>query len=95
MADTPAVETIGLSKTYGGGVRALVDLDLRVEQGEVFGYLGPNGAGKSTTIRLLLGPHPPDVRPRVRPRAGHADERRRGSQGSPATSPATSAWPTA
>jgi ABC-2 type transport system ATP-binding protein len=55
MADTPAVETSGLSKTYGGGVRALVDLDLRVERGEVFGYLGPNGAGKSTTIRLLLG----------------------------------------
>ena len=54
-ADAPAVETHGLSKTYPGGVRALVDLDLRVEQGEVFGYLGPNGAGKSTTIRLLLG----------------------------------------
>jgi ABC-2 type transport system ATP-binding protein len=51
----PAIETSGLCKTYGGGVRALVDLDLRVERGEVFGYLGPNGAGKSTTIRLLLG----------------------------------------
>lgn len=50
----PAIETVGLSKTYGGKVRALVDLDLRVERGEVFGYLGPNGAGKSTTIRLLL-----------------------------------------
>jgi ABC-2 type transport system ATP-binding protein len=55
MAETSAVETFGLSKTYAGGVRALVDLDLRVELGEVFGYLGPNGAGKSTTIRLLLG----------------------------------------
>jgi ABC-2 type transport system ATP-binding protein len=50
-----AIETFGLSKTYGGGIRALVGLDLRVETGEVFGYLGPNGAGKSTTIRLLLG----------------------------------------
>jgi ABC-2 type transport system ATP-binding protein len=54
VADAPAIETVGLSKTYGDSVRALVDLDLRVERGEVFGYLGPNGAGKSTTIRLLL-----------------------------------------
>ena len=54
MAEPPAIETFGLSKTYGGDVRALVDLNLRVERGEVFGYLGPNGAGKSTTIRLLL-----------------------------------------
>jgi ABC-2 type transport system ATP-binding protein len=54
-ADPPAIEAFGLSKTYRGNVRALVDLDLRVERGEVFGYLGPNGAGKSTTIRLLLG----------------------------------------
>ena len=55
MPGQAAIETFGLSKTYGSGVRALVDLDLRVEAGEVFGYLGPNGAGKSTTIRLLLG----------------------------------------
>jgi ABC-2 type transport system ATP-binding protein len=54
MSEPAAIETSGLSKTYGGNVSALVDLDLRVEQGEVFGYLGPNGAGKSTTIRLLL-----------------------------------------
>jgi ABC-2 type transport system ATP-binding protein len=55
VPELPAIETFGLSKTYSGDVRALVDLDLRVEPGEVFGYLGPNGAGKSTTIRLLLG----------------------------------------
>ncbi len=35
-------------------MQALSGLDLRVEQGEIFGYLGPNGAGKSTTIRLLM-----------------------------------------
>jgi beta-exotoxin I transport system ATP-binding protein len=51
---TPAIETSGLSKTYRGGVQALVGLDLTIERGEVFGFLGPNGAGKSTTIRLLL-----------------------------------------
>jgi ABC-2 type transport system ATP-binding protein len=55
MSVAPAIETSGLGKTYPGGVQALVDLDLRVERGEVFGYLGPNGAGKSTTIRLLMG----------------------------------------
>ena len=49
MADVPAIETFGLSKTYSPGVQALDGLDLRVEPGEVFGYLGPNGAGKSTT----------------------------------------------
>ncbi|HEU6446173.1 MAG TPA: ABC transporter ATP-binding protein [Gaiellaceae bacterium] len=65
MADAPAMEMRGLSKTYASGVRALVDVDLRVERGEVFGYLGPNGAGKSTTIRLLL-----DL---IRPTAGRAD----------------------
>ena len=48
------VELSKLSKTYGDH-RALVDVDLEIHQGEVFGYLGPNGAGKTTTIRVLLG----------------------------------------
>jgi ABC-2 type transport system ATP-binding protein len=51
---TMAITAHALTKDYGGG-RGLFDLDLDVEQGEVFGYLGPNGAGKSTTIRLLMG----------------------------------------
>ena len=36
-------------------MRALADLDIEVDEGEIFGFLGPNGAGKSTAIRLLLG----------------------------------------
>jgi beta-exotoxin I transport system ATP-binding protein len=48
-----AIETFGLTKRYGS-VTAVRDLDLRVGQGQVFGFLGPNGAGKSTTIRMLL-----------------------------------------
>ena len=36
-------------------IRALHELTVSVEQGEIFGFLGPNGAGKTTTIRLLLG----------------------------------------
>jgi beta-exotoxin I transport system ATP-binding protein len=50
----PAIETQHLSKHYGR-VRALEDLSLRVDEGDVFGFLGPNGAGKTTTIRVLLG----------------------------------------
>jgi beta-exotoxin I transport system ATP-binding protein len=60
-----AIETFGLSKTYGGRVQALSGLDLRVDEGEVFGFLGPNGAGKSTSIRLLLG--------LIHPTAGRAE----------------------
>ncbi len=43
-----------LSKSFGS-VRALDELDLTLQPGEVHGFLGPNGAGKSTTIRVLLG----------------------------------------
>ncbi|MEU5880040.1 ABC transporter ATP-binding protein [Spirillospora sp. NPDC047279] len=53
MADA-AIRACGLTKRFGG-LTALDELELRVEQGEVFGCLGPNGAGKTTTIRLLLG----------------------------------------
>ena len=53
MQAGPVIATRGLSKDYGSG-RGLVELDLEVGQGEVFGLLGPNGAGKSTMLRLLL-----------------------------------------
>lgn len=43
-----------LTKTYGKH-RGVTDLNLTIEQGDIFGFLGPNGAGKSTTIRSLLG----------------------------------------
>ena len=49
-----AIQTIGLTKFYGKN-RGIQNLDLRVEEGEFFGFIGPNGAGKSTTIRTLLG----------------------------------------
>lgn len=52
-ADAPAIRTEGLTKFYGKR-RGIVEIDLEVRRGEIFGYLGPNGAGKSTTIRLLL-----------------------------------------
>jgi ABC-2 type transport system ATP-binding protein len=59
----PAIVTEGLTKHYGD-VEALIDLDLVVDNGEVFGFLGPNGAGKTTMIRTIL-----DL---IRPTAGRA-----------------------
>lgn len=48
-----AIDIDGLTKHYGDVV-AVNDLNLQVEEGEIFGFLGPNGAGKSTTIDILL-----------------------------------------
>jgi ABC-2 type transport system ATP-binding protein len=50
---TAVIRTEKLTKSYGSH-RGIVDVDLEVQQGEVFGFLGPNGAGKTTTIRILL-----------------------------------------
>lgn len=61
---TAAIRTVGLTKYYGKA-RGIVDVDLEVRPGEIFGFLGPNGAGKSTTIRVLL-----DL---IRPTSGRAE----------------------
>jgi ABC-2 type transport system ATP-binding protein len=50
----PVIDTHGLAKRYGR-TDALLDLTLRVDAGEIFGFLGPNGAGKTTAVKLLLG----------------------------------------
>jgi ABC-2 type transport system ATP-binding protein len=48
------VETSKLTKKYGG--KTVVDnLNLKIEEGQIFGFLGPNGAGKTTTILMMLG----------------------------------------
>ena len=47
------IRTERLTKSYGSH-RGIIDVDLEVQAGEVFGFLGPNGAGKTTTIRTLL-----------------------------------------
>ncbi len=60
---TAIIQTEKLTKSYGEH-RGIIDIDLTVDQGEVFGFLGPNGAGKTTTIRTLL-----DL---IRPTSGRA-----------------------
>jgi ABC-2 type transport system ATP-binding protein len=57
------IRTERLTKSYGVH-RGIVDVDLEVQAGEVFGFLGPNGAGKTTTLRTLL-----DL---IRPTSGRA-----------------------
>lgn len=48
------LETKNLTKTYKG-VNVVENLNLKIKEGEIYGFLGPNGAGKTTTIRMLLG----------------------------------------
>lgn len=47
------IKTDHLSKIYNGKIRAVDDLNIEIEKGEVYGFLGPNGAGKTTTINML------------------------------------------
>lgn len=49
----PVIETKDLTVYYGRR-RGIIDVDLEVQAGEIFGFLGPNGAGKTTTVRVLL-----------------------------------------
>jgi len=50
----PAIETTNLTRDFGQ-LRAVNQLNLRVEAGRFYGFLGPNGAGKSTTIKMFTG----------------------------------------
>ena len=48
------LETENLTKYYGKS-RGIIDINLKLSEGEIFGFIGPNGAGKTTTIRMLVG----------------------------------------
>lgn len=47
------IDITGLSKSYGKA-RGIENINLTINEGEIFGFIGPNGAGKSTTIRILM-----------------------------------------
>jgi len=51
----PVINIQNLTKTYAGGFRALKDVNLEIDRGEIFGLLGPNGAGKTTLINIVCG----------------------------------------
>ncbi|MGC8494973.1 MAG: ATP-binding cassette domain-containing protein [Syntrophobacteraceae bacterium] len=53
------LEVSGLNKRFGG-IRAVKEINLRVEEGEIVGLIGPNGSGKSTLLSLITGVHKPD-----------------------------------
>ncbi len=51
----PIISISKLTKTYASGHRALSEVDLQIEKGEIFALLGPNGAGKTTLINIVCG----------------------------------------
>ena len=50
----PAIKTVNLTRKFGD-LTAVNNLNIEVQEGEIFGLVGPDGAGKSTTMRLLTG----------------------------------------
>ena len=51
----PIISVANLSKTYGSGFKALNNINLDINKGEIFALLGPNGAGKTTLISIICG----------------------------------------
>ena len=54
-----SIDVRGLNKSFGDK-HVVIDVSLRVQRGEIFGFLGPNGSGKTTTIRMMCGLLTPD-----------------------------------
>ncbi|MFW9856578.1 MAG: ABC transporter ATP-binding protein [Candidatus Thorarchaeota archaeon] len=58
MGNDIAIKVSGLTKIFGKGeqqVKAVDNISLQINQGEIFGFLGPNGAGKTTSLRMMVG----------------------------------------
>jgi ABC-2 type transport system ATP-binding protein len=59
MTKTKAIEIVGLTKMYENG-RGMSELDLSIDEGDIFGFLGPNGSGKTTAMKMMAGLMKPD-----------------------------------
>ncbi|WP_040742599.1 ATP-binding cassette domain-containing protein [Paenibacillus ginsengihumi] len=59
LLTTKAIEISGLTKVYTNG-RGISDLNLEIDEGDIFGFLGPNGAGKTTAMKMMAGLMKPD-----------------------------------
>jgi ABC-2 type transport system ATP-binding protein len=62
LTNVPRIQVSHLSKSFDS-LRAVDDISLHVDSGEIFGLIGPDGAGKTTTMRLLCGALQPDPSP--------------------------------
>lgn len=60
QTNTPILNVKNISKTFGGVVHALKDVNLEVYKNEIIGVVGANGAGKTTLMKVLVGVHTPD-----------------------------------
>lgn len=58
MSNKPILQTISISKSFGG-IKALTDVDITLNQGEILGLIGPNGAGKTTLFNIIAGKFQP------------------------------------
>jgi ABC-type nitrate/sulfonate/bicarbonate transport system ATPase subunit len=78
MSTTPILEVAGVAKTFGGRrpLEALVDVTLRVEDGEFVSIIGPSGSGKSTLFNLIAGIEPATSGELAVQGLSDADERR-------------------
>ena len=55
------IEIKNVSKTYNGNIKAIDNLNLKINDGEIVGFIGLNGAGKTTAIKMMTGILVPDT----------------------------------